>query len=319
MNKELITVIVPVYNVEKYLSKCIDSILNQTYTNLEIILVDDGSQDDCGQICDEYARKDNRIKVIHKENSGVSQARNIGIDNANGEFIAFVDADDYIEREMLYTLKNNIKNVDLSSCGSQKVLGNNIIEQFKLEKDVIIDNKEFMQSMFYGRKHKYKYQGLLVDKLYKSDIIRNNNIRFQEEIKYNEDRLFVFQYINKCDEGVYISSYMGYNYFQRDNSAMHQKEYKNDMYTEFIAFDKMSEIAREKKEVEIDDGIRAEYIIHALEIYMQYYDNSKNEINEYKEIAVKYIIRIVLSTNISFSVKWIIIKKYLKTMLKYSK
>ena len=151
MVTDLITIVVPVYNVEKYLRKCIDSILNQTYKNLEIILVDDGSPDNCGQICDEYAKKDNRIKVIHKENGGVSQARNVGIDNSNGEFIAFVDPDDYIEKEMLYKLKNNIENVDLSGCGSQKILGNNIIEQFVVEKDVAIDNKTFMQNMFYGR------------------------------------------------------------------------------------------------------------------------------------------------------------------------
>ena len=89
---------------------------------------------------------------------------------------------------------------------------------------------------------------------------------------------------------------------------MHQKEYKEEMYTEFVAFDKMSEIVREKQEFKIDDGIRAEYIIHALEIYMQYYNNSKNEVKKYKDIAVKYIIRILLSTNISFTVKRIIIK-----------
>jgi len=319
MNQELITVIVPIYNVEKYLSKCIDSILNQTYTNLEIILVDDGSQDNCGKICDEYAKKDNRIKVIHKENGGVSQARNVGLDNANGEFIAFIDSDDYIEKEMLYILKNNIKNVDLSVCGSQKVIDNNIIEQFKIEKDVTTHKNKFMQSMFYGKKHKYKYQGLLVDKLYKNEIIKNYNLRFDEEIKYNEDRLFVFEYTNNCDNGVCISNYMGYNYFQRENSAMHQKEYKKEMYTEFVAFEKMSEIAREKQEFKIDDGIRAEYIIHALDIYMQYYDNSKNEIKKYRDNALKYIMRTLLSINISFTVKWIIIKKYLKIMLKYSK
>ena len=124
--------------------------------------------------------------------------------------------------------------------------------------------------------------------------------------------------IDRCEK-ITMSDAVLYFYFQRDNSAMHKKEYKKEMYTEFIAFDKMSEIARKKQEFKIDDGIRAEYIIHALEIYMQYYDNSKSEIKKYKEIAVKYIIRILLSINISFTVKWIIIKKYLKIMLKYSK
>lgn len=89
MENELISVIVPIYNVEKYLKRCINSIINQTYTNLEIILVDDGSPDNCGKICDEYAKKDARIKVIHKENGGVSQARNVGIDNANRTIYCF--------------------------------------------------------------------------------------------------------------------------------------------------------------------------------------------------------------------------------------
>ena len=106
--EDLISVIVPVYNVEKYLNKCIDSIINQTYKNLEIILVDDGSQDSSGKICDEYTKKDNRIKVIHKENGGVSSARNIGLNNATGEWIAFIDADDWVDEEYLQTLFNRI-------------------------------------------------------------------------------------------------------------------------------------------------------------------------------------------------------------------
>ena len=95
--KDLISVIVPIYNVEKYLRRCVDSILNQTYKNLEVVLVDDGSPDACPAICDEYAQKDKRIKVVHKQNGGVSSARNTGLDFATGDYIAFVDRDDYIE------------------------------------------------------------------------------------------------------------------------------------------------------------------------------------------------------------------------------
>lgn len=104
MNNPLISVIVPVYNVEKYLPRCVDSIWGQTYTNLEIILVDDGSPDSCGRICDEYAAKDNRIKVIHKKNGGLSDARNAGIDIAQGEYITFVDSDDWIITNYIETL-----------------------------------------------------------------------------------------------------------------------------------------------------------------------------------------------------------------------
>ena len=107
-----ISVIVPIYKVENYLHRCVDSIINQTYTNLEIILVDDGSPDNCPMICDEYAKKDSRIRIVHKKNEGVAVARNVGIDIATGKYIMFVDSDDFIENDMiksmLYDLINNI-------------------------------------------------------------------------------------------------------------------------------------------------------------------------------------------------------------------
>ena len=106
--EKLISVIVPVYNVEEYVEKCVLSIINQTYKNLEIILVDDGSTDNSGKICDEIAIKDNRIKVIHKKNGGLSDARNVGIDIAKGDYLGFVDSDDYIDPDMYSILLNNM-------------------------------------------------------------------------------------------------------------------------------------------------------------------------------------------------------------------
>ena len=118
-----ISVIVPVYNVEKYLRKCIESILNQTFREFELILVDDGSTDSSGKICDEYALKDSRIKVIHKENGGASSARNAGLDVAKGEYIGFVDSDDWIEMDMYGELYRLIKenNTDISVCGINNI------------------------------------------------------------------------------------------------------------------------------------------------------------------------------------------------------
>ena len=107
------SIIVPVYNVEDYLPRCINSIINQTYTDFELILVDDGSTDDCSMICDEYAEKDNRIKVIHKENGGVATARNIGIESATGRYITFCDSDDYYKKELLETVYSNLKENDV--------------------------------------------------------------------------------------------------------------------------------------------------------------------------------------------------------------
>ena len=124
MDREaLVSVIVPIYMVQDYLVKCIESITNQTYTNLEIILVDDGSQDNCGKICDEFSKQDERIKVIHKENGGLSDARNAGIDSATGEYYLFVDSDDSIEPQMVEFLVKPIleRRADVSVCGFRRV------------------------------------------------------------------------------------------------------------------------------------------------------------------------------------------------------
>ena len=129
MEEELISIIVPVYKVEKYLDKCINSIVSQTYKNLEVILVDDGSPDSCGKMCDEWTKKDTRIKVIHKENGGLSDARNFGLDCAKGKYIQFVDSDDYIEKDMIEFLYKNLKenNADISICSNYMVDEENVI------------------------------------------------------------------------------------------------------------------------------------------------------------------------------------------------
>ncbi len=118
---KLISVIVPVYNTEKYIEKCVMSILNQTYKNLEIILIDDGSTDNSPQICDSLAEKDNRITVIHQPNGGVSSARNIGLDNTHGDYITFVNSDDYIAPNMIEFLSENIGDTNIAMCGYTSV------------------------------------------------------------------------------------------------------------------------------------------------------------------------------------------------------
>ena len=132
---EKISVIVPVYNVEQYLDRCVDSIINQTYKNLEIILINDGSTDNSGQLCDELAKKDDRIRVIHKENGGLSDARNVGINVAEAELIGFIDSDDYIDEDMYEVLMTNLKraNADLSMCGHYDVY-NDVLEAQVTEK-----------------------------------------------------------------------------------------------------------------------------------------------------------------------------------------
>lgn len=132
-NKPLISVIVPIYKVENYLNCCVNSIINQTYKNLEIILIDDGSPDKCGKICDDFNKEDTRIKVIHKKNNGLGSARNTGLDVCNGEYISFVDSDDYIMPDLIESLYNEIYDCDYVSCGythlTTKIIKNNIFYQ----------------------------------------------------------------------------------------------------------------------------------------------------------------------------------------------
>ena len=190
----LVSVIVPIYNVEKYLDKCVESIVNQTYKNLEIILVDDGSPDSCPQICDKWAEKDNRIKVIHKENGGVSSARNAGLDIAKGDFICFIDSDDTALPNMIEMLIKSFEkyNCDLSVCNIQMVDENgNVVEFSDYESGVFYDKlvASYLQMNFARGPW---------NKLYLKNIIKENNILFDENLTFGEDDIFNYNYIKKC-------------------------------------------------------------------------------------------------------------------------
>lgn len=152
MNKNaLISIIVPIYNVDSYLRKCFDSIISQTYSDFELILVDDGSTDDSPKICDEYARKDDRIIVIHKKNGGVSSARNAGLDIAKGKYIGFVDPDDYIVSEMYECMVNAIEKYksDMVVCGYDYIDENgNVTRPYKVKGDEKLTQKQFISMPF---------------------------------------------------------------------------------------------------------------------------------------------------------------------------
>ena len=212
---DLISIIVPIYNVEKYLNKCVESIINQTYKNLEIILVDDGSPDNCPAICDEWAKKDNRIKVIHKENGGLSDARNAGLAVATGEYIAFIDSDDYIELDFYNKLYKVIKdtNCDISMCNLRMVYENN---------NVFVDNYDTFEITEYSTTEAMsaliddEIRQVVWNKLYKADIIKN--ILFDIG-KYHEDEFWSYKAIGAADKIAAID-YTGYYYLQRSGSIM---------------------------------------------------------------------------------------------------
>lgn len=218
----LLSIIVPAFNIESYISRCLESLINQNYKNIEIIVVDDGSKDKTGEIIDSYVQKDSRIKVIHKKNEGVSIARNIGIDIAKGNYIGFVDGDDTVDEEMFEVLiENAVKySADISHCGYKMVFPSRTDYYYNTE-DIIIQNN------YDGLKDLLKADRIepgLWNKIYKANLF--DDIRLNSNIKYNEDLLANFYLFKKSTKSVFYDKCM-YNYMIRKGSAATKKISKN--------------------------------------------------------------------------------------------
>lgn len=212
-----VSVIVPVYKVEKYLPECIESILAQTFKDFELILVDDGSPDNSGKICDDYAARDSRIRVFHKKNGGVSSARNLGLDNALGEWIAFVDSDDTVGRKYLEHLFS--EDID----GNVLVVSGliNVSEKGEITRCVQFPAETQSPVAAFREKMLYKY-GYPVSKLYNNRLIRTHGIRFDPEISMAEDMLFMADYLLFSKFVVFRSDCRDYLYWFRDGSLSKQ-------------------------------------------------------------------------------------------------
>lgn len=218
-NNPLISVIVPVYKVEPYLSTCVDSVLAQTYKNLEIILVDDGSPDRCGEICDEYAQKHPHIRVIHKENGGLSSARNAGMREMRGEYVSFVDSDDTIRPEMIETLYNHLtqSSADISICKFEycsKQEGNDRDEPPQEHELKVFSRDEALENLLIS---KY-YGGQMCTKLFKREIVKD--LYLDESILFIEDLEFSTRAMIRAKRVCYTPAVL-YNYFLRDSSLLH--------------------------------------------------------------------------------------------------
>lgn len=212
---DLISVIVPVYNVEKYMSKCVESIQRQTYQNIEIILVDDGSPDHCPEICDQFAKEDSRIKVIHKKNGGLSDARNAGIEVANGEYLAFVDSDDYISREMIEKMYCRIirDQSDMAICNIDFVDENgNLLNSNTIQ----VDNMTVEEPRFWRELYGVNYTYCIVawNKLYAKKLFKD--VRYDVG-KLHEDEFIIHKLVSKCEKISFLSEKL-YCYLQREQS-----------------------------------------------------------------------------------------------------
>ena len=247
-----ISVVIPIYNVEKYLRRCVDSVINQTYSSLEIILVDDGSPDQCPAICDEYAEQDKRIKVIHKTNGGLASARNAGMKIATGKYLFFVDSDDWLDPEGLEKLYHLAEehNVDFVRYRSVRENWPGLPPHYP----TLIGKAREMRGGYYSRDDIKKEilprlfatssltLGPIVGawgSLYRMSLLKDNNIQFHEDIKYSEDVLFSAEVVTNTNNFYYLDEGGIYHYFYNDSSI--SKSFRKDRWESCKAMIRISE------------------------------------------------------------------------------
>lgn len=195
----IVSIIVPVYNAQNTICRCINSILSQTYPNFELLLVDDGSRDESGTICDEYAEQDDRIKVFHKENGGVSAARNFALDHAQGEYIQFLDSDDWVTPDATQKLVRAAEEhqCDMVISNFYRVVDDRVSVKGDIEKDDVLTREEYAEHMMESPAD--FYYGVLWNKLYRRTIIESHKLRMNQDISWCEDFLFNLEYIRYAD------------------------------------------------------------------------------------------------------------------------
>ena len=241
-----ISVIVPVYNTEQYLPRCLDSILSQSFTDFELLLIDDGSTDDSGAICDAYVEKDDRIRVFHKENGGVSSARNLGLKEAKGEWICFVDSDDELLAGGLQTMVDGIsEEVDLVMAGYFELEGESLqTDTSSYGKDGIIDRNEALHMMYPSAD--MPYMGYPWGKLFKSNLVLERNLSFDEHVRIKEDTLFVVEYLCGIREQVGYISAPVYKYVKLPTGVMGgmSHSYNPNYLTSFDAVVRMNKLVQ---------------------------------------------------------------------------
>lgn len=274
MNQELITVIIPVYNVEKYLSECINSIIKQTYTNLEIILINDGSTDNSPNICIQFQEKDNRIKLINKENGGLSSARNAGIDIAKGKYLVFVDSDDYVDVKYIEKLYNlaTINKTKIAQCAIWKVNDEKEkIEKIGYSSNEIKNGKEMIKDIYSN----HWLENIVVwNKIYEKSIFKN--IRFPLG-KINEDEFTTYKILYN-ETKISITDDSLYFYRQSNNSLM-RKKFNIRRLNLLEALEGRIEFFYKNGEIELYDMTIKAYLNKCIESYMNvriYIENSKD-------------------------------------------
>lgn len=292
----LISVIIPVYNTQRYLSRCLDSILSQSFTDFELLLIDDGSTDDSGLISDAYAKKDSRIRVFHKENGGVSSARNLGLQEAKGEWVCFVDSDDELLPEGLQTMVGGVsEEVDLVMAGYYELEGET------LQKDTtsfggngIIDRNKALLMMYPSVD--FPYLGYPVGKLFKRNLVLDNRVSFDEHIRIKEDTLFVVEYLCGIKKWVCYSSTPVYKYIKLPTGVMGgmRQSYNPNYLTSFDAVVKMNGLVQRLPNLNkaLSDAAKYEVVNRVYLVYGHMLENNavdKVVVSDLKKRAKKEV------------------------------
>ncbi len=278
---DLISVIVPVYNVESYLQKCLDSIIDQTYSNLEIIIIDDGSKDRSGEICDYYKNIDSRIKVVHKQNGGLSDARNIGIDISVGEYICFVDSDDYLEKNYVLKMYEKIKDKDIDICCCGKFIeSENICKVVNSDSDFILDSVEALK--YYLQKK--EIDNSAVDKLYRKKMF--DDVRFPAGMYY-EDIGTIYKLFLKAKKIAHIDIPL-YHYVMRKGSISHGVFSKKQLESLYMTREAVKCINQVYPE--LNEYLAAYYGLEMVTTIRQmyYYWGKKETVAKYSDIIQEY-------------------------------
>ena len=256
---DLISIIVPVYNVEKYIEKCVNSIINQTYRNIEIILVDDGSKDRSGEICDELKLKDNRIKIIHKQNGGLSDARNAGMKIANGNYIGFVDSDDYIKEDMFETLYELCKkyNSDISIVSYYEIYHDKVIGVRDSKKLYELNKIDAMKEILIDR----AIQSYAWNKLFKRELFEQIEFPTNKNFEDIATTLLLFE---RADKVVLLED-PKYYYVRRDDSIVGNRNYKT--YKDYldVIYDKYLYLDGKYKELDLYNAYN--FVINMIWVY----------------------------------------------------
>lgn len=261
MGNPKVSIIVPIYNVEKYLDRCMNSLINQTLKDIEIIMVDDGSPDNCPKMCDEWAKKDSRIKVVHKKNGGLGYARNSGLDVATGEYVAFVDSDDYIDLKMYEILYDNAtkSNADAVFCGFKKEVHKRKFvdvrecESYKEFRGADVQQliPDFIAAPPYSSKE-YVYEMSVWHSIYRNSVIKDNNIKFVSERDYSsEDLPFQLDFLKKANIILFIPDIL-YNYCWNESSLT--KRINEEKFYKIVA---LYNLLCKKSKLYDEKGLRA--------------------------------------------------------------